>query len=1052
MTTQRLNPDLLSHLIDEFTDDGRRAVEFLRSAEALVLMPDDALPAHPELIAYSLREAMKAIPASQRTGGGGEWSVRSREVVDAKKRYELSKGLPGEEAESALDDLMHKIDEMAITHTQERIHQKRLLSLMINRTGVTPVSGGTKPVEKYQKLLDTLDDAVHGNMTMGNARETWDSCLAILNQLFLPPEIRFSTLDALADTESPGEGERKQLTGAVSSPQHLVYFLKRIRDPLWLELLFSSDLLTPSHKNGGWAVLAAVDYLSENHGEKLSSILDQLFDKCSKSEEDLWYIARVALELGEKGHGVLLRALGKYGKSRALCFFAITAAEKASPSTEFVQKVADRVLSSNVWADADPYTSKLTKAYCEGLTAENCEDRVRLLCYKLKSVPENDHDLLLFRYDQGHLGESLQNAPHPSHFSVVLVTLTECLRKAVSILTMDTLLQAVAPLKDPLKSRVHVWILANSAEVQHSAMITAIAEGIPSRPPTADDADLLQKVAQECRREDYEPPWRDTLGNPPDLEALGASLADRSIPKIWRRPYQWSAILPRNVWQHWADAIAVMSAAWGESSREQLKPWPRFEFYSGASPIAESELATISPLEAARKISAWRPGNARDHVSARELGRTLEELIKKNFSVWVSSPIAVASALRHPTYIGHYLSALASASEFSASTDVASLMDLIKLTRTHPWQVVELGEDSFDFDDTWRPVEHAGVAVIKALAEKDAGFADKSGCAWEILTAEVGNRDEGSGIDGGTDYLSEAINRSCTIAFEAIISFLAFERRRELPVRPEFRDLIHDVLLLEGTDGAHFRAIIGPRFGFLQYLDESWFLENHELIFGDSAPSGMGQLTVDLALRWGQPRQWLLENYPAQVRDSVARNIENSMDQYLVAVLRGFDGYRVVDAIKFLAKLGKVSEAGELIGRLLRGGEDLEEPLMANAVEFWGAALKLKAAASLYGFGWMAEVSAIANQVWNRLTIETLELAAGNIDWSHEVARRAASQEQSIETLRILNLLVRGLHADWDRRNVGGIAKGALSRASALSETADFRRLRTTLLERGFLE
>ncbi|MEU5044332.1 hypothetical protein [Streptomyces griseorubiginosus] len=1052
MTTQRLNPDLLSHLVDEFMDDGRRAVGFLRSAEALVLMPDDALPGHPELIAYSLREAMKAIPASQRTGGGGEWSVRSRQVVDAKKRYDLSRGLPGEEGESALDNLMRKIDEMAITHTQERIHQKRLLSLMISRTGAVPVSGGTKPVEKYQKLLDTLDDAVHGNMTMPKARETWDSCLTILNQLFLPPEIRYSTLDDLADTESPGEDERKRLTDAVSSPQHLIYFLKRIRDPLWLDLLFSSDLLTPSHKNGGWAVLAAVDYLSENHREKLASILDPLFDKCSKNEEDVWYVARVALELGEDGHGVLLRALAKYRKSDSFCSFAITAAEKASPSAEFVQHVADKVLSADVWADADPYTPNLTKAYCEGLTEANCADRIKLLCYKLKSVSEKDHDLLLFRYDQGHLGESLKNAPRPSHFSTVLVALAECLRKAVSILGADALLQATDPLKGALQSRVRVWILANSIAANNSSMIVAISEGIPSRPPTADDADLLDKITQECHEEDYEPIWKDSLGAPPDLAALGEALADRSVPKAWRRPYQWSAILPSAVWQHWADAIAVMSAAWGEASREQLKPWPRFEFYSGATPIAESELANMPPLEAAHKVAAWRPDNLRDNVSARELGRTLEELIKKNVSAWSSSPIAVASALRHPTYIGHYLSALAGVEELPTSIDVAALMDLIKLTRTHPWQIVELGEDSFDFDDTWRPVECAGVAVIKKLAEKDIGFADRSDYAWQVLTSEVRSRDEVSGFEGEADHLLAAVNRSCTVAFEAVISFLAFERRKELPVRSDFYELLRECLLLEGSDGAHFRAIIGPRFGFLRYLDETWFLENHGLIFGDSAPSGMGQLTVDLAVRWGQPRRWLLEAYPAQVRDAVVRNVENSMDQYLVGVLKGFAGYSVAAAIKFLVKLEKISQAGQLFGHLLRGGEEFDEPIVANVVEFWSAALKLKSAESLYGFGWMAEVSAIAEPVWNRFTIATLRLTAGNIDWSHRVAGRAASQEQSVETLRILNLLVRGLQGDWDRRNVGGIARDALSRANSLSETADFKRLRTTLLERGILE
>ncbi|MEU1160613.1 hypothetical protein ABZ372_07355 [Streptomyces sp. NPDC005921] len=1052
MTNQRLNPKLLEHLVDEFMDDGKRAVEFLRAAESLVLMPEGALPGHAELIAYSLREAMKAIPASQRTGGGGEWSVRSRAVVEAKKRYDLAKGLPGEDQESALTGLMQKIDEMAITHTQERIHQKKLIAVMISRTGVTPLSGGIKPVETYQGILDRLDRAVHGNMDIAEAREIWDECLEILNQLFLPPEIRYSTLDELAALEHPTEDNLRQLAALVSTPQHLTYFLKRVRDSEWLDLLYDANLLVPSLESGGWPVLAAVEHLREHHSDKLEYILDGLFDQYGSDAESSWYISRVALELGTQGHGIILRSLNKHRNSRPITSFAIASAEKADPSSDFVEKVVDGILNANTWDEVEPYTPKLTAVYCAGLTEENCESRIKLLCYKLKSPSVDDLDWKYFPYDRGHLGDNIKGTPWAKHFHVVLTTLMECLRKSASLCDSTKLLASVEPLKGLLKSRVRTWIFANSQASDSSLMISAVSEGIASRKPNADDADLVDMIMESCEAELFESPWKDALGTPPDLTELGTSLAENSVPAEWRRAHHWSALLPQEVWSHWGDAITVMAASYGQPSRDNLQSFPNIQTYFTGSPIGAAELSGLTPVMAAQRISEWRPGAGTDHVSARELARTLEGVVKNNIPAWATSPIAVASALRHPTYISHYLIALSNSKDSLRAEYSNALIELIKLTRTHPWPVIALGDSSFDFDDTWRPVEHAAVDLVKALADSDTGFSEGSDYVWNLLISEIRDRSEGSGIEDNLDHLTAAINRPCTRALEALLSFLAFERRCGNPMRPDFRDLLESVLLLEGADGAHFRAIIGPRFGFIRYLDEEWFDQNHPLLFGDDAPVGMGQLTTDLALHWGQPRRWLLENYKKQVEDAVIREVENSMAQYVVGLLNGFNGYSVTESVDFLKKIGKVSAAGELIGRLLRGQTSAEGAIVESSISFWREAIKLKSADAVYGFGWMAEVTVIDGETWNGLMVATLEISSGNIDWSHEVAERAASQPQSERTLQILNLLVRGLQDGWDRRNVGTIAKGALANASSLSETAEYKRLRTTLLERGIMD
>ena len=110
-----LNEELLDHLVVEFGDRGRRAVEFLRTAASLLSSPADPLPPRHA-------EALKTIPESYGGLGGGEWKARSRKVSKAKQRFEQIRGLPGADADGALRDLLGSIDDLALTHEQETIH------------------------------------------------------------------------------------------------------------------------------------------------------------------------------------------------------------------------------------------------------------------------------------------------------------------------------------------------------------------------------------------------------------------------------------------------------------------------------------------------------------------------------------------------------------------------------------------------------------------------------------------------------------------------------------------------------------------------------------------------------------------------------------------------------------------------------------------------------------------------------------------------------------------------------------------------------------------
>ena len=187
MDIDRPEPELLEHLVVEFSEHGRRAADFLKSAQVLFGLDPDLVPRLANAIAYCIREAMKAIPASQDLGNSSTWKRASRDVVSAKERYVESKDLPGEDAGGALANVMAKIDDLTLIHRQEGVHKQRLIAVMVNRTGALPVAAGTTPVHAYQQLLDGLDNAVHGKVSLSEAGHLWSEAITLLRQLFLPP-------------------------------------------------------------------------------------------------------------------------------------------------------------------------------------------------------------------------------------------------------------------------------------------------------------------------------------------------------------------------------------------------------------------------------------------------------------------------------------------------------------------------------------------------------------------------------------------------------------------------------------------------------------------------------------------------------------------------------------------------------------------------------------------------------------------------------------------------------------------------------------------------
>ncbi len=112
-------------------------------------------------------------------------------------------------------------------------------------------------------------------------------------------------------------------------------------------------------------------------------------------------VARAALLLGVDGQDVILRAAKLHPSSPPLSWAAVEAAKKADPASEFVQQVADTVISGMFQSGDRASLKPLLDTYVTGVTAANLADRIRILCFKLRKVPPGDHhrrELVLARY------------------------------------------------------------------------------------------------------------------------------------------------------------------------------------------------------------------------------------------------------------------------------------------------------------------------------------------------------------------------------------------------------------------------------------------------------------------------------------------------------------------------------------------------------------------------------------------------------------------------------------------------------------------------------
>ncbi len=224
---------------------------------------------------------------------------------------------------------------------------------------------------------------------------------------------------------------------------------------------------------------------------------------------------------------------------------------------------------------------------------------------------------------------------------------------------------------------------------------------------------------------------------------------------------------------------------------------------------------------------------------------------------------------------------------------------------------------------------------------------------------------------------------------------------------------------------------------------------NRHLLLGKEAPDGVGQLTVEQALAWGQPCQWLLETCKMEVMNTVGRGVERSLEHVMVAMLSDWSGYSPAAIVGHFRAGDQLllSDSGAALAEVARGTRDATH--LGRATEYWREAIATNVPDGLLGFGHLAAVENLEPGLWAQLTLETLQLTSGRIGRPHTVADRAAKLEPSSITLDIMNRLVRGTAGLEDSYLVAKSANSLLDTAINLADREEYKQLRTALSERG---
>ena len=1049
--TEIADAALVDHLRIEYGD---RVADYLRTAQDLL---DSRLesPSLGEAVVSCLRGAIETILKSSYfpTKSKGEWSKLSREVVGAFEPLDSDSDLTGAEARLSFDKLAARIGELGRFHQQERRSVIRQLEdVLSRRTGFDLTSSAS---ERFQILWDRLNVGIHRGATVEDAREMTSECFAVLRQLFTPPQERHSEIERLARVVEPSPEDLRQLVDFLATPNNQRAFFERVESLAWFPLLYQSGHLYPSEADQMWPAAVAFERFASDNPDEIKQWFEKVYADRGEDPMVAWLLLQGGLSMGEVCLEVALQAVKDHPDDWHVLMLGGFAVERcAAPESRWVEAFADELLNMGNESPGRDFGS-LVEGLAEGINVTNAARRIELLCNKLRTADQSDLDVFDWNYG-GSIAEIAKDPFHSRRVSALVSGLIDVLSKASEFLSAQEMIDALDRLPSKL-SRIRSWVLAESLDDRCDLPVAEVQKGIESRFPTGDDMRLIDRIVEKCEPYSYTHLWQQVLGTPPKVGEVGRALAAREVPEEWRRKHAWAALLPGEIVLDWSAACDILNSRYGQITRQNFEQHESPVVTVGEdSPISIEDLRSVEPETAADMIRKWRPdGDGWPYTGARQLARALEEVVTRDIGDWTSDPLRIVTKLHHPTYINHYLQAIAKA-DGDFELPVNGMVDVIQLVRTRPWKPAPLsGNEEVGYDRDWSGAERAAVDLVRALADADTDFCDRSEEVWDFLAEAIKNRTEQpwSWEGGERDPRQSAINRTSTRALETAICLLASEFRLSKTLSSEHAiGLFEESLRLTGDEGADHRSILAPTTELLLHVLPEWAEANLGLFFGSEAPGDLGQLSFDQYIKWGRPttaRFRLLETYRQMLRDAVRRGVPRALDFMLIAMLDGTDGYSVTENIDFLKQHSElVSKSGRILARLVREDDPPPEHTQI-AEEFWRAALE--SSVPLDGFGWFSETLTLDDKTWAELTLQTLQENADRVDWGSGVVERLMTMIPTETSLEIMRRLVQGPSDELEQRIIAKQAPDFLLRAKHLNSTDEYRRLHTALYERGLL-
>jgi len=1056
------------------------------------------------------------------------WRELSQRVLDAKYRYDQAARFPeGDDSEAALADLLGEIDALdEFKRNYETPNEVRAAEIVARLTGSPAQRGELAPMIAFLGAHKRASDMLHSRCSVEDAERLLWECEDAMLGLLRSPADREGQLSDVAGRDCPGDADLEEARRLIGTDRDLEVFLGHVGDPEWLVLLNRDGRLDPPvGRDGWWAARSAAVRLSVSHRQEVTDWLVSVAER--RPGDAGWCAAVVGALLGMEDPDIALalRFAEPHQTSGRMLWLFGPALEDADPSAQIVFDCACVFLDILVepeapegrgaygWNHMPSDLMGLLKMVADGADENNAADRIEMLLHKMRRLPVRHGDLGLFPVARDRQlpaaalleidldGDSAYEED-PEH--ALGGCLASIMGRAMDWLPAAKLLDLAEIAPEGLSGRLRTWILAAAGDSDPDAMAAEIEQAIGSRRPNCDDVALIDRIAAQAGPQAFSDRWRAALGEPPtEAEARQALESTGPLPEAWRYQFFWHLLLPEAAAEAWIGAPGPLALA------EEIGHPEGRDYYTAlqenhdrgggveagwvSSPLSADDLRPLGPERAAAEVASWRPQPMDWPHSYRLISQELEKLVKEDPAGWLADPPAIAEALRHPTYIAAYLRAAARAASddpdpFEA-VPVAGLVDVLAAVQSEPWPAEQFGGGSrpgFDYDSDWTAARQAGTELAKALVESGIGLAGRDDDVWDYLVAEARtNPDRYEPVMAGpgfaedpvarmlenasdrhttTDPLQMAINQAGTRAVDAALSFMAAEHKETQAVRAGAADLLEWCLRQPGLEGAKHRAIIAPHTGRLSVIMADWFDRNHPLLFGADAPGRLGQIAVDMAVKWSPLWEWLAVNYRDGIYDSAARGVERSCDWVLVAMLHGTDGYKPRRVAQQLD--GRIPQACLTLARLIDRSDKTPEQMEAFGA-FCDAVIEHKRGEHVAALGRLVHADSLDCDTWTAITLKALDKTGGWIGQSHAIVERILENPPTPQGAAVLARLVEVQtnpalprpaapldgHRDgtWTRRLIADGAGDWLSAAVGREPGDEYDQLEEKLADHGLL-